>query len=68
MEWLIIVIAIVALFYYLPKLKKTPERNPDLIPTAYADKVKRDIQASLGDVVDSPNLEPEETTEEQEEN
>ncbi len=68
MEWLIIVIAIVALFYYLPKFKKTPERNQDLIPTAYADKVKRDIQASLGDVVDSPNLEPaEETTEKQEE-
>ncbi len=67
MEWLILVIAVVALFYYLPKFKKETDRNPDRIPAMYADKVKRDIQASLGDTVDSPDPQSEETTEKQEE-
>jgi hypothetical protein len=67
MEWLIIIIAVGALVYFLPRLKKDPERKPDRIPSIYADKVKRDIQASLGDVVDSPDPPSEETTEKQEE-
>ena len=66
MEWLIIIIAVGALVYYLPKLKKETDRKPDRIPSIYADKVKRDIQASLGDVVDSPEPPSEEITEKQE--